>query len=170
MINLYPIFVLKGANEYQDNVSVLKRFTKIATHPTLHRRNKHKKGTSRLRQRLIKLNNNEYRISIIYNQVILRNIKSHKYSCYVSVKYGRDTMIPAFYTLGILFLIKSIYNLFSHNVQLIEKISALIQYQIQKQRNELIKILERSKETLRNYTVNIGRSQILKTTCRSLIR
>ena len=31
------MFVLKGANEYQDNVSVLKRLTKIATHPTLHR-------------------------------------------------------------------------------------------------------------------------------------
>ena len=157
------MFVLKGANEYQDNVSVLKRLTKIATHPTIRRRDRHKKGTSRLRQRLVKLTNKEYRISIIYNQVILRNIKFHKYSCYASV-------IRAFYTLGILFLKWSIHKLFSHNVQLIEKISALIQYQIQKQRNELIKILERSKETLRNYTVNIGRSQILKTTCRSFIR
>ena len=154
------MFVLKGANEYQDNVSVLKRLTKIATHPTIRRRDRHKKGTSRLRQRLVRLSKNEPRFSITYNQVILRNIKSHKYSCYVSL----------YFILQESFLKQSIHSLFSHNVQLIEKISALIQYQIQKQRNELIKILERSKETLRNYTVNIGRSQILKTTCRSLIR
>ena len=37
------MFVLEGANEYQDNVSVLKRLTKIATHPTIHRRDKHEK-------------------------------------------------------------------------------------------------------------------------------
>ena len=43
MINLYLMFVLEGANEYQDNVSVLKRLTKIATHPTIHRRDKHEK-------------------------------------------------------------------------------------------------------------------------------
>ena len=43
MMKLYPMFVLKGANEYQDNVSVLKRLTKIATHPTIHRRDKHEK-------------------------------------------------------------------------------------------------------------------------------
>lgn len=61
------MFVLEGASEYQDNVSVLKRLTKIATHPTIHRRDKHKKGTSRLRQRLIKLTNNEHRFSITYS-------------------------------------------------------------------------------------------------------
>ena len=53
------MFVLKGANEYQDNVSVLKRLTKIATHPTLHRRDEHEKGMSRLRQRFVKLTINE---------------------------------------------------------------------------------------------------------------
>ena len=37
------MFILKGANEHQDNVSVLKRLTKIATHPTIHRRDKHEK-------------------------------------------------------------------------------------------------------------------------------
>ena len=67
MINLHPMSILKGANEHQDNVSVLKRLTKIATHPTIHRRDRHKKGTSRLRQRLIKLTNNEHRFSITYN-------------------------------------------------------------------------------------------------------
>ena len=64
MMKLYPMFVLKGANEYQDNVSVLKRLTKIATHPTIHRRVKHEKGMSRLWQRLIKyqVTNKEYGI------------------------------------------------------------------------------------------------------------
>ena len=61
------MFALEGANEYQDNVSVLKRLTKIATHPTIHRRDRHKKGTSRLRQRLVRLSNNEHRFSITYN-------------------------------------------------------------------------------------------------------
>ena len=61
------MFVLEGANEYQDNVSVLKRLTKIATHPTIRRRDRHKKGTSRLRQRLVRLSNNEHRFSITYN-------------------------------------------------------------------------------------------------------
>ena len=61
------MFILKGANEHQDNVSVLKTLTKIATHPTLHRRDRHKKGTSRLRQRLVRLSNNEHRFSITYN-------------------------------------------------------------------------------------------------------
>ena len=63
------MFILKGANEHQDNVSVLKRLTKIATHPTIHRRDRHKKGTSRLRQRLIeyKTTNNECSIYISSN-------------------------------------------------------------------------------------------------------
>ena len=69
MINLYPMFVLEGANEYQDNVSVLKRITKIATHSTVHRRDKHKKRNVSITAKAHKVpsDKNEYSSALVSN-------------------------------------------------------------------------------------------------------